>query len=181
MSSWRESTHKQYCSYAERWLQFCSEIKADLLHPNVSQVLNFLIKLYHTGIGHSALNTARSAVSALCSTNDGVHVPLGTHPLVRRFMKGVPNLRPTKPRYSVTWDVNKVLDFIRSSLPVEVLPLKELTLKFVLLIALTTAARSQTLSLLRLSNMTVTEDGFRFDFDQLLSKADRGMLLQLLT
>ena len=96
-------------------------------------------------------------------------------------MKGVLNLRPTKPRYSVTWDVNKVLDFIRSSLPVEVLPLKELTLKFVLLIALTTAARSQTLSLLRLSNMTVTEDGFRFDFDQLLSKADRGMLLQLLT
>ena len=115
MSSWRESTHKQYCSYAERWLQFCSEIKADLLHPNVSQVLNFLIKLYHTGIGHSALNTARSAVSALCSTNDGVHVPLGTHPLVRRFMKGVFNLRPTKPRYSVTWDVNKVLDYIRSS------------------------------------------------------------------
>ncbi len=142
------------------------------MHPNISQVLDFLTKLYHTGIGYSALNTARSAVSALCSTNDGV--PLGTLQLVRRFMKGVFNLRPTKPRYSVTWDVNKVIDYIRSSLPVEVLPLKELTLKLVMLIALTTAARSQTLSLLRLSNMTVTEYGFRFDFDQLLKQSRPG-------
>ena len=43
-----------------------------------------------------------------------------------------------------------------------------------MIIALTTAARSQTLSLLRLSNMTVTEDGFRFGLINCLSKAEPG-------
>ena len=67
-------------------------------------------------------------------------------------MKGVFNLRPTQPHYSVTWDVNRVLEFLQSTLPVELLPLKELTQKLAMLIALSTAARSQTLRLLSLSN-----------------------------
>ena len=108
----------------------------------------------------------------MCSTHDSV--TLGAHPLVRRFMKGVFNLRPTKPRYSVTWNVDKVLDYFRSSLPVEQLSLKDLTLKVTMLIALCTAARSQTLRLLSLSNMTVTDDGFMFGFDELLKQSRPG-------
>ena len=38
---------------------------------------------------------------------------LGTHPLVRRFMKGVFILRPALPRYNVTWDVNIVLNYLK--------------------------------------------------------------------
>ena len=144
----------------------------DPLHPDINHVLDFLTKLFHTGIGYSALNTARSAVSALCSTNDCM--TLGAHPLVKRFMRGVFNLRPTKPRYSTTWDVNRVLEFLQSTSPVELLPLKDLTRKLAMLIALSTAARSQTLSLLSLSNMTVTDDGFSFTFDQLLKQSRPG-------
>jgi hypothetical protein len=38
-----------------------------------------------------------------------------------RFMKGVYNLRPTEVRYCKTWDVSKVLVFLRKLTPVRFL------------------------------------------------------------
>lgn len=72
----------------------------------------------------------------------------GTHPLINRFLRGVFNLRPSCPRYAETWDVQPVLEKLRTMDPLSELSLKELTLKLVMLMALTQAARVQTLHLL---------------------------------
>lgn len=82
----------------------------------------------------------------------------GNHPLVSRFLRGVFNLRPTKPRYAETWDVKPVLQEIRHMDPLHSLSLKELTLKLVMLMALTQAARVQTLHLLMIKGISLGEE-----------------------
>ena len=50
--------------------------------------------------------------TTFCSMNDDRN-SLGSHPLIARLLKGVYVLRPPTPRYSSTWDVSKVTDYLR--------------------------------------------------------------------
>ena len=109
-------------------------------------------------MGYESLNTARGALSSLGIVLDGCRV--GNHPLVVRFMKGVFNIRPPQPRYTVTWDVAPVLEKLSSLHPLHTLSLKYVTLKLVTLMALTHAARVQTLHLLVLNDIIRGEDYF---------------------
>lgn len=61
------------------------------------------------------------------------------------------------PRYTQTWDVKLVLEQLRTLEPLCSLTLKELTVKLVMLMALTQAARVQTLHLLVLKNICIGE------------------------
>ena len=81
------------------------------MKASVESVLNFLGDIFDTGIGYSAVGTARSALSTFLWI-DGK--PAGEHSLVCRFMKGVFNIRPALPRYEVTWDVSVVLNILKS-------------------------------------------------------------------
>ena len=86
MQSWRDSTHKQYKVYINKWLQFCGEGSHDPLHPSVRSVLSFLHRLFKKGLSYSALNTARSAVSNIDINVRDVQdrTPVGKHFLVCR-------------------------------------------------------------------------------------------------
>lgn len=68
-------------------------------------------------------------------------------------MKGAFNIRPSRPRYHSTWDVNQVLLYLRKISPVKYLSLKDLTLKLTFLIALTNAARSQSIHLMSVNSV----------------------------
>ena len=82
-------------------------------------------------------------IAAIASAHDRVDgVSIGQHPTVTRLMAGVANLRPPQPRYSSTWDVNKVLDHITKKEANKDLNLKDLTLKTTMLLALTRPSRS---------------------------------------
>lgn len=107
-------------------------------------------------MGYDSINTARGALSSLGIVIDGCRA--GNHPLVNRFMKGVFNLRTPTHRYTETWDVQPVLQKLRSMYPLQDLPLKDLTLKLVMLMSLTLAARVQTLHLLVLHGMNIGND-----------------------
>ena len=77
-------------------------------------------------------------------------------------------LRPSFPRYTVTWDVGKVLRFLASWHPPSALTLKQLTLKTVALIALTSSDRAQTIHALRVDRVSITNQGLEFViFDRL--------------
>lgn len=78
---------------------------------------------------------------------------MGTEPRIRRFCKGVSKQRPPKPKYNVTWDPSKVLDHLCQWPSNELLSLKQLSLKLVTLLALTTGQRMQTLSLIEIENI----------------------------
>lgn len=74
-------------------------------------VLSFLTELYKEGLGYSAINTARSALSVVVHTDE--EQTIGDHPLVSRFVNGVFQLRTPLPHYSKTWDVSVLLEFFR--------------------------------------------------------------------
>ena len=84
----------------------------------IEVVLDFLSHLVDLGYSYSAINTARGALSALITphTEDTV----GNNPLVKRFMKGVFELRPVRPRYTKTWSVSTVLRFLKTLSPVKI-------------------------------------------------------------
>ncbi len=120
--------------------------------PKVSNILCFLTELYEKGLGYSSVNTAKSALSNILGNIDNVSV--GQHPLVIKFMKGVSKLRPPMPRYSVTWDANRILELFTSWEDNEILSMKHLSIKLISLLALTTAQRVQSLAAISIKNIT---------------------------
>ena len=91
-----------------------------------------------------------------------------------RFMKGVYNLRPMRSRYCQTWSVDIVLNYLRKLSPVRKLTLKELSLKLVMLVALTNAARVQTIHLLSVNSFTKFNSEFVFRFENVLKQSRPG-------
>ena len=172
MQSWRHSTQKQYASFIKRWIFFCRERQSDAFQVSLNDVLDFLTKLFESGLSYSALNTARSALSAIGIIINGFLV--GSHPVVIRYMKGVFNQRPTTSRYSQFWDVSIVLRYLQKLSPVRTLSLKLLTLKLAMLISLTLACRTQSLHLLDLRGMVKTKDSYVLLYSQVLKHSKPG-------
>ena len=130
-----------------------------------------MTELFHQGLGYSSLNSARSALSTYI-TIDGT--PVGSHQLMKRFMKGVFNLRPALPKNEVTWDTNCVLRYLKKLSPVRKLSLKELTFKLVMLTALLTGQRCQTLHALKVKDTTVSPNHVKFRVKTLLKQSRPG-------
>lgn len=153
MHSWRDSSHKQYDVHIRKWILFCSARKIDPIYTNITDALEFLATMFDQKLSYSSINSACSALSTILQTSSNCNYTLGEHPDVKRFMKGVYQNRPPMPRYNKTWDDNVVLQYLRGMGKATELPIKELTLKLVILIALTTACREQTIHLLDLKGL----------------------------
>ena len=61
LQSWRKGTQQQYKPFIAKWEQYCGQRKIDPFSATLEHGINFLAELYQTGIGYSALNTARCA------------------------------------------------------------------------------------------------------------------------
>ena len=72
-------------------------------------------------------------------------------------MKGVFERRPSLTNYKSTWDVNVVLESLRKFEHVKKLSLKELSWKLTTLLMLLSGQRIQTIHLLDIRYMTLTE------------------------
>ena len=160
LHSWSVGTQKQYQPYLRRWFEFCSKQQATPYNPSVTTVLDFLVHLHEQGLTYTTINTARSAISAITLSTD--RTPIGSHPLVSRFMKGIYKHTPPIPRYQSTWDEQPVLSYLSRLSPAEKLDLKSLTLKVAMLVALVSAQRSQTLHMLNIDFMKDTSSCVEF-------------------
>lgn len=146
LQSWSDGMQKRYKLYIKQWIDFCCERQADPYNPPLTSVLDFLVSLHEKGLSYTTINTARSAISAISLSED--QNTIGCHPLVSRFMKGIYKGSPPVPRYNLTWDVQPVLNYLASKSPVDGLDLKMLTHKLIMLIALVSAQRGQSLHIL---------------------------------
>lgn len=153
-------------------MQFCSEQKVDPLHPSTQIYLNFLAQYYKTGVGYSAMNTARSAISSFISVLSGTQI--GNNPIVKRFMAGVFNDKPALPRYNVTWDVSIVLDYLRKQSPVRKLSLLALSKKLAMLFLLLSGHRGQSLVLIDTRNIRCSTSAIKLTFGDLLKHSRPG-------
>ena len=95
IASWRRGTRKQCACHLQKWLLFFCQRDEDPISMNPGTFLAFLQSLYDKGLG---LNSARSAVSSISILASDIHNDtLGNHPLIRKFKRGVFNLRPQLP------------------------------------------------------------------------------------
>ena len=110
--SWRGSTSKQYDVYIQKWKSYCCERNIDPVTTSITNGVNFLASLfYEQNLGYSAINTARSALSTVFPLQN--NCTFGQNHIVKRLLRGVFNQRPALPKYSCTWDVNIVLNYIK--------------------------------------------------------------------
>ena len=161
LSSWRDGTKSQYQSVAKRWFEFCEKNECDAISPTLPLALGFLSELFNSGLSYSYINTARSALSSILCCNN-TSIPFGQLPIVKRFMKGVFETRPSLPRYSSTWDINIAFNYIRQQKPLSLLSLKDLSHRVAFLLCLLSGQRCQTLSKLSIENMTIDQSTVTF-------------------
>ena len=149
LDSWRPTTQKQYAVYIKKWNLFCRESEISPHFPDLTQVLEFLYTQLH--LSYSTMNTAQSALSCIIFVDN---MPVGQHPLVCRFLKGVFERKPASKKYYGIWDVKTVLQFLRTFI----------TLKLAMLLALVGIQRKQTLLHLNVNSqyMVKSHDAFVF-------------------
>ena len=157
LSSWRQKTKCSYNYAFSKWADWCKQRDRDPTSGHLEDVINFLAELFGQGYQYRSLNSYRSAISAVHAKIDG-HT-IGQHPLVVRMLKGVFNERPPMARYLAVWDVGVVLHHLKHLGNNESLSLRLLTLKTVMLLALTRPTRSVDLSNLDIRFRSFTRDG----------------------
>ena len=149
------------------------------MSPDLKDVLNFMAMCFESNnLGYSAMNTIRSALSTFICIDDK---PVGSHPLIVRFLRGIFVLKPALPRNICTWDTSVVLQFLKTLSPVNQLNLKELTFKTVTLTALLTSQRCQSLGLIDIRNIKISKFKVKIAFGDLLKQTRPGYQLEELT
>lgn len=148
LASLSSNTYKQYDGCIKAWIIYCQKHNYDHMSASIPIVIHFLTEVFDKGAKYGTINSYKSALSLLLGHN------LDDERL-KRFMKGVFKLRPTNPKYNITWDPEIVLNFLSQKWPNENLDLKALSKKTVTLIALVTAHRVQTLSLIKINNIII--------------------------
>lgn len=168
LASLSTKTRKQYESVLNQWIVFCKSYNVDPLVDSVPTVISFLTSKFDEGLSYSSLNTIRSAISLIL----GPH--LGTDERVTRFFRGIFKLRPKTPKYELVWDPNIVLSYLSNLFPNENLGIELLTKKLVTLLALVTAHRIQTLSLICIDNISFNEDNVNIIIPKLIKTSAPG-------
>lgn len=157
LSSFSDNTIKQYNTTLKIWWTFCQSKNIDVFNPPISAVLSFLTQQFSNGCSYSTLNSHRSAIAAVVGNN------IGSDERVKRLLKGAFKLKGPKPKYSSTWDPQLVLNLVGSWFPNNTLSLENITKKLVSLLAICTAHRVQTLSLIKLENIHFSQNGIKIN------------------
>ncbi len=113
-------------------------------------MLEFLQKF----LAGAAATTLRAYVAAIAARRDSDDVPLARRRLVSSFMRGAKRLMPVRPPSFISWDLSVVLKGLLRLPPFEPLespPVRILTLKVTLLLALASFKRVGDLQALSVS------------------------------
>lgn len=174
MESLAPATIKQYDSVYRTWWTFCEEQKCNPFAASVNDVLIYFKQKFDEGASYGSLNSARAALGNI------LEIDFSSQEIVSRFFKGVFRKRPSKPKYSRTWDPSIVLNFIEKWFPLETLSFQELTEKTIVLLALTTAHRVQTFSTIDIQNIIKKENLIEIEIPDSIKTSGPGKYQPLL-
>ena len=143
-------------SYSRLWTPFVTWLNGKEPRPHFSSIIicDYLHLKFSKNSSISTINSIRSAIgfftlNALDLENDI---------LIKKLFKYFYQMKPTQPKYSTFWPVSKVLDLLKSWHPPSSLSLRQLTLKTLALMALSSSDRGQTLNLVSLDNLVVDSE-----------------------
>ena len=145
------STHCKCNNYFKQWASYSKNIG----HIEVPHVLEFLSGMFDKGNSYSTINSAKCAIATI------IHIPpynsLNKHPLINKYMTGVFNLRPPKPKLSFVWDVAILFRYFEQQGDSNSLSDKLLKQKLLILLLLLGAHRISTVKLFSVSNMVLND------------------------
>ena len=153
--AWREGTRKQYNSTVRRWGEYCCQRKIDSLTPPVNEVINFLSNLFEMSFGYGGIASARSALGNFVTIPG--YPRLADHPLIQKLLKGIGNVRPPKPRYTMIWDTTLLIKYLASLNNVD-LDFQRACWKTSALLTILSRQRVSTIHKFRVSNLQLTDN-----------------------
>lgn len=168
LSSVSVSTLKQYSTSYKLWWQFCQSNNINKFDPQLADILTFLSEQFNCGASYGTINTHRSAISLLLGGN------IGSDDSIKRLLKGIYKQKPSIPKYVGTWDPQIVLSHIATWYPNKDLTLEKITKKLCVLLAICTAHRVQTLSLIRVSHINKCADSLQIPISDIIKTSTVG-------
>ena len=155
-------------------MKFCQREQLDPYDADNSILSCFTTK-FKEGVAYGTLNSMRAAIALINSQE------CSKSALLNRYFKGIFRLRSSALKYTKTWDVDVVLKEIETWGPTETLELQDLSLKLVMLLALGSAFRVQSLRLIKLSNIIVLPRGVEIEITDLIKTSRPGAEHRLLS
>lgn len=152
LASVQASTLQTYSPAIRRWEKFARQNNLPIFAPSVSELLLFFQSEFDAGRGGSTLNCSRAAIGLLVTPK------IMEDTRIKRFFAGISRLRPTGPKYAVTWDPAMVFNFLRTLPANNVLSVIQLSRKTIVLLALASGHRVQTFSLIEVGNIVEFPD-----------------------
>ena len=140
------ATTSTYKTSIKKFELFCSNLNADPWTCEPETIVQFLHSLFQAGASHSAVNSARSAISKQHRGYYGK--PAGMHSLVCQAVRAVFRLKPPLPKYVHTYDITLVFDYLKSLPPNSELDLKSLSFKALFLLICSSLSRVSSVALL---------------------------------
>lgn len=168
LASLSNNTMQQYNVSYKLWWEFCNADNYNTFDCSVPRLLYFLSEQYRKGASYGTINSHRSALSLLLGNN------VGSDDSVKRLLKGVFKLKPNFPKYSSTWDPQIVLNNVSNWLPNRDLSRDKITKKLVILLAICTAQRVQTFSLIKLENISINQNGINIAIKDIIKTSAVG-------
>ena len=143
-------------TYERYWYKFTSWLGKSRNSFIISSpvICDFLTFMFNIGYGSNTLNAIRRASSFFCSKKFSV----GGDTHMSQFFKAFYKLRPIRSKYVAYCPVEKLLAFLSSWHPISSLSLKNLTLKTVALLALSSLDRGQPLHSLNIEKINIVNN-----------------------
>lgn len=112
---WRDSSLKTYQHAWRKWLQWCSDNKANYpYNPDAYQLARFLIDLFQKQkLKFSTILVYKSAICTLC--NPDLSDRLSSHVVVKKALASISNQRPKQISKPPIWDVDILTDWLLSN------------------------------------------------------------------
>ena len=164
----RQSARCKYNIYIKHWLDY-SKTKGKI---EVTHVSDFLAAMFEKGHAYSTI------ISAKCATAIIIHIPpydsLNKHPLINKYMTGIFNLRPPKPKLSFVWDVDILFRYFEQQGDNCLLSDIILTQKLIILLLLLGTHRLSTIKLFCINNMVLNDLSVTFLPTEVLKHSRKG-------
>ncbi len=146
------ATRKWHSSKWKVFESWCSDHAVDQVNCLIGPVLEFLQERLEARV---AATTLKVYVAAIAARRELDEVPLGRHHMVSAIMRGVQHLRPVRPIGVPSWDLLVAFEGLMGAQfePLKSAPDSILTLKVILLMALTSLKRVGDLQALSINEM----------------------------
>ena len=141
----------------------------------VHDILNYLSELFDKGSSFSHIKAVKAAIG-----QEVILEPfskIGDHPLIKKFMTGLFNLRPPQQKTSFVWDVKVLFDYFKN-LPTNAQLLdRDLTHKLVMLLLILGGQRVNTILNFHVNYMVVNDIGVTFAPHRVLKHSKKNTKL----